>query len=393
MSCKKQYKHCILQTVKREMYRLSSGSIYLFCMIIAPLFCTWFYSSLMRSGLPKDMPVAVVDMDNSVSSRRLVRTLDALEQTQVKIRCQSFREARQAMQRGEVYGIFCLPKNFAVKAASGKQPQISFYINNSFLMAGSLLYKDMKTISVLASASVNQSIGYAKGLTEKQIMGRVQPIVLDVHPLGNPWLNYPTYLNTVLLPGTLEMLIFLVTVFSIGSEMKFNTSHSWLRMNNNSLPKALIGKLFPQTIIFTFIGFLTSSVLFGYNSVPLQSGWLPMLVAMLFMVIASQCIGILIISIVPTLRLALCGCCLFGILAFSLTGFTFPIQAMYSAFRVLAYAFPLRYYYLIYVDQALNGRALMYSWNYYIYLLMFFLLPLIVGKKLKYSLLHFKYLP
>ncbi len=393
MSFKNQNKYCILRTAKRELYRLSSGPIYLFCMIIAPIFCIWFYSSLMQSGLPKDMPIAVVDMDNSTSSRQLIRTLDAFEQTQVKMCCQSFPEARQAMQRGKVYGIFYLPRNFAVKAASGKQPQISFYINDSYLMAGSLLFKDMETVSVLASASVFQATGYAKGMTEKQILGQIQPIVLDIHPVGNPWLNYPTYLNTVLLPGTLEMFIFLVTVFSIGSEMKFNTSCLWLRMNNNSLPKALIGKLFPQTIIFTLVGFMISSVLFGYNSVPLQCGWLPMLIAMFFMVMASQCIGILIISLVPTLRLALCGCCLFGILAFSLTGFTFPVQSMYSIFRVLAYSFPLRYYYLIYVDQALNGRAMMYSWNYYIYLTFFFLIPFLVGKKLKYLLLHFKYIP
>lgn len=51
--------------MKRECHRLVSRPLYLFCMVIAPLFCYIFFTTLMDSGLPTNMPVGAVDLDNS----------------------------------------------------------------------------------------------------------------------------------------------------------------------------------------------------------------------------------------------------------------------------------------------------------------------------------------
>lgn len=48
----------LLNVMKRELRRLVSRPLYLFCMVIAPLFCYIFFTTLMDSGLPTDMPVA-----------------------------------------------------------------------------------------------------------------------------------------------------------------------------------------------------------------------------------------------------------------------------------------------------------------------------------------------
>lgn len=61
--------------MKRECRRLVSRPLYLFCMVIAPLFCYIFFTTLMDSGLPTDMPVGAVDLDNSTSSRNILRNL------------------------------------------------------------------------------------------------------------------------------------------------------------------------------------------------------------------------------------------------------------------------------------------------------------------------------
>lgn len=77
-------KHTALWNVaRRECRRLVSRPLYLFCMVIAPLFCYIFFTTLMDSGLPTDMPVGVVDQDMSATSRQLIRNLDAFEQTAV----------------------------------------------------------------------------------------------------------------------------------------------------------------------------------------------------------------------------------------------------------------------------------------------------------------------
>lgn len=392
MTCREAIGH-INTVVRREMHRMVSTPLYFFCILVAPLISMTFFLSLMREGLPKDLPIAVVDLDNTETSRNLVRQLDAFEQTSVYIRTGSFSEAREAMQRGEVYGIFYIPEDFTVEATSGKQPKLSYYTNSTYLIAASLLFRDMKTISVLANASVGLQTGTAKGLTNDQIMGQLQPIVIDTHVIGNPWLNYSVYLNNTLLPGILQLLIFSVTVFSIGTEIKQGTSREWIQKGGNSLTVGLIGKLLPYTLLFTLVAWTLMATLYGYNAFPLNSGWSPMLAASFLLVIASQATGVFMIGVLPTLRLGLSFACLFGMIAFSIVGFSFPVLAMDPTLQALSTLFPLRHYFLIYVDQALNGRDLIYSWGEYIWLLGFLFLPFLIGRQLKKALLYFKYIP
>lgn len=379
--------------VRREIQRIGKKPVYFFCMLVAPTICVVFFLSLMKDGLPTDMPIAVVDMDGSSNSRNLSRQLDAFEQTEVALTTVSFEEARQAMQEGKVYGIFYIPKDFGVDAAAGRQPKLSFYTNGTYLIGASLLFRDMKTMSVLAGASVGLQTGLAHGYTEDQIMAQLQPIVIDTHALGNPWLNYSVYLNNTLLPGVLQLMIFLVTVLSIGSEIKSSTAREWLQMGGNSLAVSLIGKMIPYTVVFTVMAFLYGAALYGFNSFPLNSGWLPMLSALFLLVIASQSVGIFMIGVLPTFRMGLSFASLFGMLAFSIVGFSFPVLGMDPTLQALSNMFPLRHYFLIYVDQALNGRAFFYSWTEYAWLAAFLVLPFLIGKNLKKALLYFKYIP
>ena len=388
----KKYKSLWL-VMKRECRRLVSRPLYLFCMVIAPLFCYLFFTTLMGSGLPTNLPVGAVDMDQSAILRNLIRNLDAFGQTAVVARYGNVNDARIAMQEGKIYGFFYIPKGLSADAQSQRQPKISFYTNNSYLIAGSLLFKDMKMMSELASGAVSRSALYAKGATEDQAMAFLQPIVIDTHPLNNPWLNYSVYLCNTLVPGVLMLLIFMVTVYSIGTEIKDRTAREWLRVSNNSIYIALAGKLLPQTVVFFIMGIFYNVYLYGFLHFPCNSGILPMLFATLCLVLASQCCGIVMIGTLPTLRLGLSFASLWGVISFSISGFSFPVMAMHPVLQALSNLFPLRHYFLIYVDQALNGYSMIYSWPNYMALLIFMVLPFLVVHRLKEALIYYKYVP
>ena len=379
--------------MKRECRRLVSRPLYLFCMVVAPMFCYVFFTTLMDSGLPQDMPVGIVDQDQTSMTRQLTRTLDAFQQSKVVARYASFDEARRAMQRNEIYGFYYIPEGTTAEAQAQRRPTVSFYTNNTLLIAGSLLFKDMKTMSELASGAVVQATLLAKGATEQQAMDYLQPIVIDTHPLNNPWLNYSVYLNNTFAPGVLMLLIFMVTVFSIGVEIKERTARQWLRMGNNSIWISLAGKLLPHTAIFFLMGIFYNIYLYGFLHYPCHSGIWPMLLATLCLVLASQGMGILMIGTLPTLRLGLSFASLWGVLSFSMCGLSFPLMGMHPTLQALANLFPLRHYFLIYVDQALNGYPMIYSWSNYVALLLFMLLPFLVAHRLKGALIYYKYVP
>ena len=391
---KPERKHMALWNVmKRECQRLVSRPLYLFSMVAAPLFCYVFFTTLMESGLPTDMPVGIVDQDQTSTTRQLSRTLDAFQQSKIVARYPTFNEAREAMQRREIYGFYYIPEGTTAQAQAQRRPTVSFYTNNTLLIAGSLLFKDMKTMSELASGAVVQATLLAKGATEEQAMAFLQPIVIDTHPLQNPWLNYSVYLNNTFAPGVLMLLIFMVTVFSIGVEIKERTARQWLRMGHNSIWISLAGKLLPHTAVFFLMGILYNVYLYGFLHFPCHSGIGPMLLATLCLVLASQGMGILMIGVLPTLRLGLSFASLWGVLSFSMCGLSFPLMGMHPTLQALANLFPLRHYFLIYVDQALNGYPMIYSWTNYVALLLFMLLPFLVAPRLKGALIYYKYVP
>ena len=185
----------------------------------------------------------------------------------------------------------------------------------------------------------------------------------------------------------------MITVYSIGVEIKDRTAREWLRMGNNSIYISLAGKLLPHTAIFFLMGILYNVYLYGFLHFPCNSGIMPMLLATLCLILASQGMGVLMIGTLPTLRLGLSFASLWGVLSFSMCGLSFPAMAMHPVLQGLANLFPLRHYFLIYVDQALNGYPMIYSWINYVALLIFMMLPFFVVHRLKEALIYYKYVP
>ena len=259
-------------------------------------------------------------------------------------------------------------------------------------MAGSFVFRDMKMLSELASAKVGLQVGQAKGISMERIMGSVQPISIKSTVMSNPWLNYSAYLLTVILPGIIQLMVFLLTSYSIGVEIKRNTAHTWLETANGSIATALIGKLLPQTLLFLVSGLSVQALLYGWMGYPLQSGWGPMGLAILLLVLAGQAMGIIFIALIPIVRMAMSVGSLIGMLSFSISGMSLPVSSMLPSVQALAYIFPLRYYYQIGINQALLGAPWSESVGYYLGLLCFALPAIVLLPRLKRHLLTIDYI-
>lgn len=383
----------LFHVARREVRRLASQPIYWFCMLAAPVLCLVFFLTLMGSGLPTNLPLGLVDDDGSATSRQLARNLDAFQQSDIVARFPTVSEARKAMQRGEIYGFYYIPEGTSRKALRQEQATVSFYMNYSYLIAGSLVFRDMKTMSELASGAAVQQVMLARGATEAQAMALLQPIVVDTHPISNPWLNYSVYLSNTLLPGVLMLFITMVTVYSIGIEVKDGTAREWLAEGGFSLTQSLAGKLLPQTVAFVLLWGLVDVVLYAWLRFPCLCGLPVMLGVSVLGVVAAQGLGVFMFAALPTLRLGLSFASLWGVISFSISGMSFPVMAMHPVLQGLCNLFPLRHYFLLYVNFALNGYDAADIWPNLVGLAAFALLPLVVGWHLKRTLLTVKYIP
>ncbi|MCI6251735.1 MAG: ABC transporter permease [Bacteroidales bacterium] len=383
----------LFAVISREMCRMVRQPLYWFCLVAAPILSVIFFTTLMDSGLPQNLPIGIVDQDNTTTSRSITRNLDAFQAAAVTQCYPSVTEARRAVQQGDIYGFYYIPQGTSRKAQRQEIPTVSFYTNYAYLVAGSLLYRDMRTMSELASGAATRSVLYAKGAREEQAMAFLQPIVIDTYAIGNPWLNYSVYLCNTLIPGVLMIFIFMVTVYGLGIEVKQGTVGSWLAKAKGQIWTAVGGKLLAQTVVFLLVGLFIVWYLYVHLRFPCHAGIGTMMIVMTLGILGAQGLGVFMFAMLPSLRLGLSFASLWGVLSFSICGMSFPVMAMHPALQGLAWLFPLRHYFLLYVNCALDGLPLSNAWPYAVALLAFAVLPMVLMRRLRHVMLYVPYTP
>ena len=383
----------IYEVMMRELQILRQNHIYRFCMVLFPILVIIFFTTMLDEGLPTSMPVGIVDLDNTSTTRALERKLDGFQMSKVVAHYPSVAEARQAIQRNEIYGFLYIPKGTTSKLLASRQPKISYYYTYTTMVAGSMIMKDMKTISSLGSAALGQATMRAKGLTDKQIQTLLQPITIDLHQIANPWSSYNVYLTTVMVPGILMIFIFLISAYSLGTELKFASSKNWMAMADNNVTIALVGKFLPQTLIWLAIVFGYQLYVFFHLGFPHQgSPWMLVLLGLMH-VMAAQGFGIFAFGLMPSLRMSMSVSSLWAVLSISMAGSAFPAMGMDAALQSLSWLFPLRHYFMLYQACIFNGFPLVEVWFHFAALLGFILLPWMVASKIKNAMLTYVYIP
>ncbi|MBP5515779.1 MAG: ABC transporter permease [Bacteroidales bacterium] len=385
-----------LKVLLRELDRIKRHPRYVIILTLGAIFSYVFFLTLMKEGQPEKLPIAIVDSDGSYLSRRLCHEIEATQGVEVVAVYGSHNEARQAMQQQKIYAFLEIPKGTYSELLDFKTPHISLYANNAYLLAGQLSYKTLITISRLASGAVHREILRKKGVSEDKIMATIQPIVIDSHFISNPWANYQPYVLTTVLPGILGLMVALISIYVFSEEQRLRTIGDWMRTADGKLIPAMVGKLLPYTFLFTMLGIVGNIIFFGFeNYVLLGSFWSLTLVYVLY-IMAIQSMAIVICVLIGDMHMAICVGAIYTTLAFTMAGFSYPVTSMPPALQGFSLIFPLRHYYLTYVDIALYGAGakqwLMHMLPLIGFIAAFFIAGLIFNRNFKrgkrYRMLH-----
>ncbi len=366
----------------RELRLMRQRPVYLLASVGVMAFCMIFFLTFLKDGTPNDLPVGIVDMDNSSLSRNFIRQMEATKLMETT-GFDSYTSAREALQTGEITSFCVIPENFYSDVLSYRQPVLTFYVNNLYFVGGALSYKELLTLANLSSGAVQREVLRAKGLDEETVMGLIQPIVIDAHNIGNPSGDYRVFLSSALIPGVLETIVILLTVYAIGSELKHGTSRHLLEKAGGSMTAAMIGKLLPYTVLFTLMGIICNFIMYGWMGFPMAGSVWNLCLGTFILVLASEAVAFFIIGTLPVLRLAISISALYSMLAFSLAGFSLPVESMSAWIQGLASAFPLRHYYLMYVSEAFYAGGFSGWYMQAVFMLLFLFLPPLVYKRLR----------
>ena len=372
----------LLNVFRRELRRMTSRRIYFASCIVLPLFSLVFMATIFGHGQMENLPVGVVDADQTSLSRSIVRMVDATPELQVTKHYANETEARMGMQKKEIYGYLLIPSGIK---------SLCYYYHNAMLSVGGEIHSTFETL--LKQVSVTPIVTEAVGLGESQtnITSFLIPVSEEEMVSYNPNRNYAIYLTQPFFFVFLQVLLLLVTTYALGSESKFGTSDEWLQMAKGNIGIAVIGKLLPYTFIFMVMGVLANVVFFNWMQMPLPcSLWVINGITILF-ILATQALALLLYAIFPVLSLIISVVSMIGSLGATLSGVTFPVNFMDTPVYWASFLFPIRHFVevvqsLLYLEGSFSNY-----WTNLTVLLLFILSPILLMPRLKRALLTHRY--
>ena len=377
----------LYNVLHRELCRMTSRRLYLGVCLVLPLFCLFFMATIFGSGQMENIPIGIVDQDNTATSRQIARNISAVPTFSVTRHFTDEAAARQAVQRKEIYGYLSIPTGFEQRATTGMDATLSYYYHYALLSVGSELMAAFETALAPVALSPIAMEAISLGLNQEQITTFLLPVQASMHPLYNPDLDYSVYLSQPFFYVLFQILILLMTVYAIGSEIKFNTAQEWLTTARGNILTAVTGKLLPYTFIFSVIGILANYILYGVVHIPFHGSLLMMNLMTLIFIIATQALAVFIFSIFPRIAYIISIVSMIGSLGATLSGVTFPVTSMYPPVHAASYLFPVRHFTEISQSMIYFDSGFGYYWQSAAILLLFPLLALLILPRLRHWIL------
>ena len=170
------------------------------------------YSIAYENNVVRDIPITVVDLDNSALSRQMIRMLAATKEIEVAQEAGSLHEARQLFWDGNSKGVILVPEGFEKNLLKGLQTSVSVYCDASYF----LIYKETLSATIQAAGTFSAGVEIkrlmAAGSGEEQAMQQRDPVPAKFYNLYNPAGSYGSYV----MPGIILIILQQTLLIGIG---------------------------------------------------------------------------------------------------------------------------------------------------------------------------------
>ncbi|MCU4166046.1 ABC transporter permease [Carboxylicivirga caseinilyticus] len=347
--------------------------------ILALIFFTWFF----KAQQPDNLPVAVIDTDNSSTSSKLVKMLDAVPELKLVRSYTDLKSAETGLKEGTIYGVVAIPEGFEKSVMKGQQGDVVLLYNNELLIPAGTISKAVNKVTMTMGAGISIKRNMMKGDSYETALKKAQPIVIDSQVMFNSTVNYLYFLVSGILPAILQIFVLMVGGYVLGRELRQGTGKEWLAYANNNIIKAVIGKMAPYVAIFTLVGVTYNSVLYDYLNVPMNGSRWIIEIGQILMILAYFGISFTLVAWSRNMRFSISISAIFGALAFSFSGLTFPVSGMPDLAQSLTHMFPFTHYLELFLNQAFYGASVLSGLARLAIMCGFIILPLLSIKRMK----------
>ncbi len=320
----------VAEVARRELRRLPGLPLLIALLGPIPTAMTLLLAGVFASEVVRDLPITVLDLDRSATSRIASRWLAATRGAEPAGHVEDLGAARSAVLERQVYGVLVVPRHFERDLLRGRSPHLSFLYNEEYLTAGGNVSADVSRGASTAAAQLTA------------LSGRLPaPVQQDFRSLFNPPASYARALGFFLIVALVQIVIGLTTIYAVGRELADGTASEWLDTARGSTLAAWLGKLGPYALLHCLLLIVLVEGYAVWYGIPVHGPVWLLFVATVAFVLACQAFALLMIARTANLRKAVgLGALVFGPAA-AVRGVTVPLATMPAGPRIWAQILPL----------------------------------------------------
>lgn len=326
-----------------ELKRIFQTKAILSVMFLGIFIYFFFYPQPYLHEAIRDVPIAVIDQDNTNYSRELIRQFDANKSIETDLHIADLQTAKKLIEERKIYGVVLIPYRFQQHILEGKTSTVLYYGDASYILIYSNVATAINTVASNFGAKISISRKIAQGVDPAVATSNVSPFSTQLISLFNPQSGYATYIIPaafiLILYQTLLIGSILCRLFSKNSD--FETA--FINQQNNATSSALLllsGKLFTYLVLY-LVYFIIYTVFANYwYNLPRLGNIFVSLSFIIPFIFSTALLGKVISHFVHTVSDVFCLIIPSSMIIFFVTGLSWPKELMPSLFHLIGYIFP-----------------------------------------------------
>lgn len=208
--------------------------------LLVPLAYPLLYSWIYNNEVVRDVPVAVVDLSHTASSREFIRDFDAAPDVKAAYYCNSLDEAKNLVGKQAVHGVLYFPSNFDETLNRGEQAHVGVYCDMSLMLTYKAIYQTAQAVALEMGADKVKTHSFSFTKRDEELT--TEPMIVDAEPIFNTTGGY----GNAILPGVLILILQQTLLLGIG------LSAGTARENNRFQDLVPIGKHYDGILKIVF---------------------------------------------------------------------------------------------------------------------------------------------
>lgn len=330
----------ILYLLKREFKLFFSNTTLLSVMILAPVIYAVLIGFVYKKGKVTDLPVMVVDLDNTPLSHQLLDMIGDTERLRiVAVKSENVDTQHELIAANAVLAVV-IPERFEADIQQKRHPEINTFINTSNLLTANMASQSIQTILGTLNAGISIQGLMKTGVPAVQAASAYEPFKANYIRLFNPTGNYFVFMWPAILAVVLQQVLLLGLAVSFAAEIQNKTFETELVARTRSSFLAILVKALPLWLVtIGILGFYY--FMHGVFHAPMPVMIQNFIMTTTLFILAVTFLGMLVSVLIPDALKATQILMMISTPAFLIGGFTWPLSSMPSFVQFLANMIPL----------------------------------------------------